>query len=189
MFSWPRTNFAAHACDVVGVSIAVNLLLPVAPVIMRFLLRTINVNANDIISKSFKKDIRCYISDNDLTKIAYKSLSIANRRKFVKKTPNLFWRTVDVLFAMIGLLIMWSGWCDDERIAPWCILLLLPSFFAAILPFSRYVWDVISLKWLIFITWLHAYIRKILSVRAEKKNSERKAAEEFVKQAKAAFDR
>lgn len=185
----PAFNFVAHASDVVCVSIGANLLLPVAPAIMSRFFSGIEVDPDKIIANNFSEDLQSYLTDDDLKNIGAKAVAISHRQQAGQNnTPGLFWRVLDVCFAAFGVFLLWSGWINDGRVAPWSPVLFLPVLVAAGWPFICYVCSIAGLKRRIFFARSRARFRKWRDRKAESSANDADITA-FVDQAKQAISK
>lgn len=159
--SLPEFNFVAHASDVVCVSIGANLLLPVAPTIMSRFFSGIEVDPDKIIEQNFSEELRSYIKDDDIRRIGKRAVMIKRRQDKGASAPGLFWRVLDVVFASIGVLLLWSGWVDRPAVAKWALLLFLPVLVAAGWPFLCYICAIVRLKGCIKFAVFRAWFGKL----------------------------
>lgn len=185
--SFPEFDFIAHASDVVCVSIGANLLLPVAPAIMGMFFRGIEVDADKIVEQNFTEDLQFYIEDEDLKKIGKKAVSVKRKQDIGCNAPGLFWRVMDVVFAAIGLFLLWSGWIKNEHVAFWCPLLFFPALVAAGWPFLCYLVAQVWLRWYIHTARCHAKRKKKLDERSKIVANDTEIAD-FVAKAKQAIN-
>lgn len=184
----PDFDFVSYASDVVCVSIGANLLLPVAPAIMSRFFRGIEVDPDKIVDQNFSEDIQSYLTDKDLGKIGSKAVSISRRQQLGQNdVPGLFWRVLDVGFAILGVFLLWSGWVADKCIAPWIPLLFLPVIVAAGWPFICYVCSIVGLKRQIWLARFCAWFRKWRDNKARASDSDTEIAD-FVAKAKQAIN-
>lgn len=169
--SFPEFDFIAHASDVVCVSIGANLLLPVAPAIMSRFFSGIEVDPDRIIEQNFSEELRSYIRDDDIRRIGKMAVAIKRRQYRGENFPGLLWRILDVMFALIGVFLLWSGWVDCPAVAKWALLLFLPVLVAAGWPFLCYIYAIVYLKGLIkfaaFRAWFTAFCAWFTAFRAQ----------------------
>lgn len=180
--SFPEFNFVAHASEVVCVSIGANLLLPVAPAIMNRFFSGIEVDSDKIVEQNFGEELCAYIREEDLRRIGKRAVAIKRRQSEGKDSPGLFWRTIDVLFAMAGVFLLWSGWIDIPVVAKWGLLLFMPVAVAAGWPFFCYVCSIVCLKGLIKFAVFRAWVGKLRDKNKVSTND--KEIADFVEQAK-----
>lgn len=159
--SLPEFNFIAHVSDVVCVSIGANLLLPVAPTIMSRFFSGIEVDPDRIIEQNFSEELRSYIKDDDIRRIGKMAVAIKRRQDKGEKSPGLLWRVLDVLFALIGVFLLWSGWVDCPAVAKWAPLLFIPVLVAAGWPFLCYIYAIVHLKGRIKFAVFRAWLSKV----------------------------
>lgn len=159
--SLPEFNFIAHVSDVVCVSIGANLLLPVAPTIMSRFFSGIEVDPDRIIEQNFSEELRSYIKDDDIRRIGKMAVAIKRRQDKGEKSPGLLWRVLDVLFALIGVFLLWSGWVDCPAVAKWAPLLFIPVLVAAGWPFLCYIYAIVHLKGCIKFAVFRAWLSKV----------------------------
>ncbi len=159
--SLPAFNFVAHASDVVCVSIGANLLLPVAPAIMSRFFSGIEVDPDKIIANNFSEELRSYIKDDDIRRIGKRAVAIKRRQEKGENSPGLFWRVLDVVFALVGVFLLWSGWVDCPAVAKWSPLLFLPVLIAAGWPFLCYICAIVRLKGCIKYAAFRAWFGKL----------------------------
>lgn len=159
--SLPEFNFIAHVSDVVCVSIGANLLLPVAPTIMSRFFSGIEVDPDRIIEQNFSEELRSYIKDDDIRRIGKMAVAIKRRQDKGEKSPGLLWRVLDVLFALIGVFLLWSGWVDCPAVAKWAPLLFIPVLVAAGWPFLCYIYAIVHLKGRIKFAVFSAWLSKV----------------------------
>ena len=176
----PEFDPAANAANLVCVSIGANLLLPVAPSIMSRFFKGIEIDGEKIVTENFN-DVRKYVCEEDVAEIGTLASSVERRREDCTNDPGLAWRIIDVVFAVLGILILWSGWTKDETIAKWvCPFLFLPLVLAAGHPFLVFLSILIRLKWKIHTTRSHA-IKKMKADRKKKALSDDKIRSTFIK--------
>ncbi len=159
--SLPAFNFAAHASDMVCASIGANLLLPVAPTIMSRFFSGIEVDPDKIIEQNFSEELRSYIKDDDIRRIGKRAVAIKRRQDKGENSPGLFWRVLDVVFASVGVFLLWSGWVDCPAVAKCTPLLFLPVLVAAGWPFLCYICAIVRLKGCIEFAALRAWFGKL----------------------------
>ena len=153
MSALPAFDPTKHAADVVCVSIGANLLLPAAPAILDRLLGRIEVNPEKIARRNFQSLGR-FVLDADLEKIARRVNRIKTVQKRCQEAPGLVWRVSEFVAACAGVFLLWAGWVDDPRVAPYSGLLLVPAVFAVVRPFLCYAGQRVLLwlcvKWIVF---------------------------------------
>ena len=175
-------NFVAHASEVVCVSIGANLLLPVAPAIMSRFFSGIEVDSDKIVEQNFSDELCAYIREENLRRIGKRAVAIKRRQSEGNDSPGLFWRFVDVLFAMAGVFLLWSGWIDIPVMAKWGLLLFMPVAVAAGWPFFCYICSIASLKGFIKFAVLRAWVGRLRDKNKVSTNDKEIAG--FVEQAK-----
>lgn len=186
MMDWPAFDFASHASEVVCVAIGTNLLLPVAPEIMFRFFRGIETNPDKIIGRNFSEDIQSYLDDKDLQKIGETAVSIRHRQTKEKDAPGLGWRVADVVFAVLGVFLLWSGLIDNTWVALLCPLLFAPAVIATGWPFACFAWSLARLNWRISKARRHA-TRKMKRLTKRRGATADVEIDDFVSKAKQAI--
>lgn len=183
----PAFDLTRHASEVVCVAIGINLLLPVAPAIARRFFDGIDVDPDKIIGKKFRADLQDFLDEKDIQKIGVCAVSIMHRQSKRDASPGLAWRILDVLFACIGVFLLWSGWIDNPCVAKFCALLFIPPLVAAGWPFACFLCAFLRLNFHVAMASFHAWRKKRRIGR--KKNVDATGAEidDFVEKAKAAI--
>ena len=134
----PPINSVNHAAEVVCVAIGVNLLLPVAPNILKKYLEYIDTSASSIVKTRFA-GVAEYLSDNDFKAIAVACKEVEERRKSCSRTPGTAWCFAEIFMVVVGVFLLWSNWIEQPTVAKWCPLLFLPSVFAVTDPIFCYL--------------------------------------------------
>lgn len=178
----PDCDFVKHASEVVCVSIGANLLLPVAPTIMGRFFSGIEVDPDKIIEQNFSEELRSYIKDGDIRRIGKSAVAIKRRQDKGYDSPGLFWRVMDVVFALIGVVLLWTGWIDHPFVARKTLWLFSPVLIAAGWPFLFYICAITRLNFWIRVAVFFAWLGK----HSDKKNADKNDAEiaDFVARAK-----
>lgn len=138
----PPMNFINHASEVVCVAIGANLLLPVAPSILKKYLDCVDTSASNIIKTKFK-GVADFLHDEDFKLIGVACKKVEDRRSRCNCKPGLKWYAAEILMAVLGVFLLWSNWVEQPIIAAWCPLLFLPVVFAVAWPYGCYAW----LRW------------------------------------------
>lgn len=125
-------NYTAKAPELVCVAIGVNLLFPATPVILNKLLQNLTTNT-DIVFRELLGNIT-FLRERDIQELRDLSDQISKERS--RCAVNwVSWPITDVVFAIIGVLLLWTGFVDF--VGGWCILLFIPATVAAIQAFLR----------------------------------------------------
>lgn len=181
----PDFCFTKHASEVVCVSIGANLLLPIASTILSNLLSGIKTDPTAIVQENFtNQKLFKFITDSDLKKIGKRAAKIDFLRESCKNKQGLWSLVFEFVAAFVGLFLLWSGWVDDENIAPYCGLLCLPPVFEVVPPFMRYLWLRFRLYLCVKCIVLTARFRGWMESRSQRKSESEDNIEKFVADAR-----
>lgn len=121
--------------DIVCVATSGNLMLPVAPVILKQFLDKIKTQEKDIVKQNFGKSEIASLSDEDLSRIGTAATNIQNAKKKCDEY-KLDWPALDALFALLGIGLLCSGFYKFFGFL--CVLLFVPPVFAICIPVLKY---------------------------------------------------
>lgn len=159
MFGLPEINCVRHASEVVCVSIGANLLLPMAPGILRRFLEDIETDPGKIVQTEFAGVADC-LCEKDLKAIGVACQKVEKRKSECACASGRYWRYSEVLSAFIGVFILWSNWIEIPCIAAWCPILLMPAVVAVAWPCLCYNWHLFRLQRAIKKAFRHARKQK-----------------------------
>lgn len=121
--------------DIVCVATSGNLMLPVAPVILKQFLDKIKTQEKDIVKQNFGKSEIASLSDEDLSRIGIAATNIQHAKKKCDEY-KLDWPALDALFALFGIVLLCSGLYKFFGFL--CVLLFVPPVFAICVPVLKY---------------------------------------------------
>lgn len=134
-----QINCIKHASEVVCVAIGANLLLPVAPNILKKYLEYVDTSASNIIKTKFV-GLTDYLSDDDFKAMAIACKKVDDCRKRCNCPQGMKWCYAELITVPVGVFLLWSNWIENPTIATWCPLLFLPVVLAVLCPYGCYVY-------------------------------------------------
>lgn len=125
-------GYAAKAPELVCVAIGVNLLFPVAPVILGKLLPSLETDVNKLFKDAQKGQ---FLVERDVADLKAVFDEILKERERCSSS-KFGWPVWDGIAVVLGVVLLWSGLVDF--FGGWCVLLFLPGIAAVVHAWRRF---------------------------------------------------